>query len=584
MKRLILVGNPNVGKSAVFWRLTGIHATTSNYPGTTVSYKAGTGRLCDRSFEVIDTPGAYSLSPTNDAERVTADLVETGDVLINVVDATNLERNLQLTLELLDRGLPVVVALNMYDDARHKGIRIDVEGLAKRLHAPVVPTIAISGFGIAELARAVCSLAAQVESNEFERRPRSRSPEERWAEIGRIVHEVQSLEHRHHTLLEWLQDISLHPRLGFLFAAVVLYASFRLIRFIGEGLIGHVFDPFFENVWLPGLMRISEMVRGSPLVHHLLVGRLIDGEVDFVQSMGLLSTGVYVPIAMVLPYVISFYFVLSLMEDIGYLPRLGVLMDGLMHKVGLHGFAVIPVLLGLGCNVPGILATRTLESKTQRFIACTLICVGVPCVSLQAMILKIVGDFGLRFVLCVYAFMFLTVVALGMILRFTARGALPELIIEIPPYRHPSLRLTLLKLYYRCRGFIVEAVPLVLVGILIVSLFDYIGLFEWVGRFTAPVVCRLWNLPREAVVPIIMGLLRKDVAASLLIPLNLTAAQTMTACVLLSLTFPCIATFIIVFTELGWRDGMKTLGVMLLTAIIGGGIAAAVFRWAAEVL
>lgn len=581
MKRLILIGNPNVGKSAVFWRLTGIHATTSNYPGTTVSFKSGLGKICEESFEVVDTPGAYSLDPTNAAEKVAVELVETGDLFVNVIDATNLERNLLLTMQMLERGLPMVVALNMHDDAQHKGIHIDVARLSEFLRVPVIPTVGISGVGIADLARAICELRIELDQGAEFPKPRPHTVDELWGDIGRLTAQVQNLEHRHHTLLEWLQDISLQPRTGLLFAAILLYVAFRAIRFMGEGLIGHVLDPFFQGPYLAAMKHLSRTLQTQPLLHHLLIGRLVDGQIDYVQAMGMLTTGLYVPLGMVLPYVVAFYLVLSLLEDIGYLPRLGVLVDVLMHRVGLHGFGVIPVLLGLGCNVPGIMATRSLETRGQRFIACTLISVGVPCVSLQAMIMKVVGDFGLRYVVGVYAFLGVVVLVLGQVLKRFVKGALPELMLEIPPYRLPSGRLTLLKLYYRTRGFIVEAVPLVLGGVLLVNVLDYFRFFERAAALFAPVVTTLWGLPREAILPIMLGFLRKDIAAGMLIPLHLTLPQVMTACVLLSLTFPCIATFAVLFAELGWRDALKSIGTMLATALLFGIAARFLFAFAA---
>ncbi|NOY81859.1 MAG: ferrous iron transporter B [Kiritimatiellaeota bacterium] len=577
MKRLILIGNPNVGKSAVFWRLTGIHAATSNYPGTTVSFKSGLARIGDEFFEVVDTPGAYSIDATNEAEKVAVELVETGDLFVNVIDATNLERNLLLTMQMLERGLPMVVALNMYDDARHKGIRIDVDQLSRFLRVPVIPTVGISGVGIANLAQAICELRKQVDQGVEFPRIHSHTPEERWGDIGLLTARVQSLEHRHHTFLEWLQDISLQPRTGLLFAAILLYVAFRVIRFVGEGLIGVVFDPFFHGPFLSLANHLSRVLRDDPLLHHLLIGRLVNGEIDFVQSMGMLTTGLYVPVGMVLPYVVAFYFVLAILEDVGYLPRLGVLLDGLMHRVGLHGFGVIPVLLGLGCNVPGIMATRSLETRAQRFIACTLISVGVPCVSLQAMILKVVGDFGLRYVVGVYVFLGVVVLLLGQVLKRLVRGALPELILEIPPYRLPSLKLAGLKLYHRTRGFVTEAVPLVLGGVLLVNILDYFRFFEGAAVLAAPLVTRLWGLPQEAILPIMLGFLRKDIAAGMLIPLHMSLPQLMTACVLLSLSFPCIATFTVLFTELGWRDALKSIGTMVVTAVVFGTVARFLF-------
>ena len=577
MKRLILIGNPNVGKSAVFYRLTGIHATTSNYPGTTVTYKSGFARIAGEEFEVLDTPGAYSLDYSNEAEKVAVDLLETGDIVVNVVDSTNLERNLLLTMQLLERGLPTVVCLNMWDDAKHKGINIESGKLAAFLRIPVIPTVAVSGYGIKELASEIGGVAENLDKGAEFPHIAAHTRREKWADLGQIIDEVQHLEPRHHTFLEWLQDVTVHPVYGIIFALAILISAFMTIRSIGEGLIGYLLDPFFEGLYLPFIQKVSDWTADIPLLHHLLIGRLIDSQIDFLQSMGLLSTGIYVPIAMVLPYILAFYLILSLMEDIGYLPRLGVLLDALMHKIGLHGFSVIPLLLGLGCNVPGILATRSLETKRERFIACTLISVGIPCVSLQAMILKLVGDYGLIYVLYIYAFLAAVVIFLGRLLRTLVRGFLPELILEIPPYRLPSLRVTMHKLYYRTRGFLIEAIPLILIGIIILNVLDFFHVFEYVALVTAPVVSWVWGLPAEAILPIVMGFLRKDIAAGLLVPLDLTLPQIMTATVLLSLTFPCIATFAVLFTELGWKNALKSIGIMLLTAIVFGGLARAIF-------
>ncbi|MFO7821072.1 MAG: ferrous iron transporter B [Lentisphaeria bacterium] len=581
MKRLILIGNPNVGKSAVFYRLTGIHATTSNYPGTTVTYKSGFSLINGEEYEVIDTPGAYSLDYSNEAEKVAVDLLQSGDVIVNVIDATNLERNLLLTMQLLEKGYPAVVCLNMWDDAKHKGIEIDVEKLAGFLRIPVVPTVAISGKGIKELASDIAEVTEELERGEAFPSIHEHTRREKWADLGEVIDQVQHLEHRHHTFLEFLQDITVHPIYGLFFAVGVLAASFAAIRFIGEGLIGYLLDPLFETLYLPLINKVSELTADLPILHHILIGQLVNGEIDYLQSMGILTTGIYVPLAMVLPYIVAFYLILSLMEDIGYLPRLGVLLDALMHKIGLHGFSVIPLLLGLGCNVPGILATRSLETQRERFIACTLISVGVPCVSLQAMIFKVVGDYGVHYVIYVYLFLAVVIIILGRILRSAIKGFLPELILEIPPYRAPGFRVTLHKLYYRTRGFLMEAIPLILLGILILSVLDLLHVFEHIAKITAPIVSWVWGLPAEAILPIVMGFLRKDIAAGLLVPLDLTLPQIMTSTVLLSLTFPCIATFAVLFTELGWKDALKSIGIMLLTALFFGALARVVFTFAA---
>ncbi len=181
---------------------------------------------------------------------------------------------------------------------------------------------------------------------------------------------------------------------GAIVALLVLAGAFFIIRLLGEGLITYALDPFFNNLWAPVMLRLSHLLGGAGWLHDILIGKVIGGQIDFLASFGLLTTGLYIEFAVVLPYLISFYLVLGLLEDIGYLPRLAVLMDTIMHRLGLHGYAIIPTLLGLGCNVPAILATRILESRRERFIAATLISIAVPCASLQAMIFGLVGKHG----------------------------------------------------------------------------------------------------------------------------------------------------------------------------------------------
>jgi len=245
-----------------------------------------------------------------------------------------------------------------------------------------------------------------------------------------------------------------------------------------------------------------------------------------------------------------------------------------MHHMGLHGYAIVPHLLGLGCNVPGIMATRTLESRRERFIAITLISIGVPCASLQAMIIGLVGQRGLGYVLLVYGIIFLTWLITGLILaKLVRRGFSPEHIIEVPPIRLPSASAYFKKFWMRALYFLKEALPIVLGGVLVVNLLYAAGAFEWIAAAASPVVVKLWGLPRDAVVSIAMGFLRKDVAVGMLVPLALSTKQLVVGCVVLAMTFPCIATFVIIAKELGLKLLALSTLVMLIAAIIAGTLA-----------
>jgi len=566
MMRILLVGNPNVGKSALFSRLTGTHIIASNYPGTTVGFTKGYLKLGEERAELIDVPGSYTLEPSSKAEEVAVEMLKEGDLVINVVDATNLERNLNLTLQLLERQTPVIVALNMWDDTRHRGINVDVTKLEELLGVPVVPTVGLTGQGVRELIR--CLPEAKMPENA---RTYSNS-DERWARVGDIVSQVQSLSHRHHRWYENLEDASSHRIGGIFIALLVLFATFWFVRFGGEGIIGYVADPLFENLWTPLLAKLSLALGAGGFWHNVLIGNLIGGEIDYFQSFGLLSTGLYIPLAAVLPYIIAFYLVLGILEDVGYLPRLAVLMDTIMHRLGLHGYAIIPTILGFGCNVPGIMATRILESRKQRFIAATLISIGVPCAALQAMIIGVVGQQGMGYVAMVYGSLFISWVIIGLILNRAVKGFNPELLVEIPPYRLPPWRAIGEKLWLRVSGFIKEALPIILGTVLVVNILYTLGVFNAIADVTAPVLTGLWGLPKETITALVVGFLRKDAAMGMLAPLALTAKQLVISSTVLAMFFPCVATFVILARELGAKNLLKAIGIMIVAALIMGSL------------
>jgi ferrous iron transport protein B len=590
--------------------MTGIRTIASNYPGTTVGYTTGKMRYANDNYDVVDAPGTYSLEPLDEAARVAVDLIDDAVRIINVVDATHLERHLTLTMELLAQGKPMVVALNMSDEARHKGIEIDIAKLAERLGVPVIPTVARTGEGVKRLILAALSLNVEeapkpkpdkthpghhphvLHHPEADHKGHKHIPEEKvWSKVGKIVDEVQVLHHHHHTFGQSLEDISVHPIWGGLVAIAVLAVSFILIRMIGEFLIGGgigiVGEPWvelpfgteklFDWAWTPLMMKLSALLGQGSFLHNLLIGHLIDGGIDYFQSFGVLTSGLFIPLGAVLPYIVSFYFILSILEDTGYLPRLAVFLDNVMHRIGLHGYAIIPTLLGLGCNVPGIMGTRILETKRQRFITATLISIAVPCAALQAMIIGLVGDRGVWPVALIYGILAVVWIGIGLILRFTSKGFRPELLIEIPPYRVPSWKAIGSKLWMRTVGFLKEALPVVIGAVFVVNILYQINVFTHVARFTAPVVTWLWGLPEDAIVPLLIGILRKDVAIGMFAPLNLTIKQLVIGSVVLSMFFPCIATLVILFRELKWKDGLKSVAIMLAAVILVG--AAINFLW-----
>jgi len=564
--KILLMGNPNVGKSVVFSRLTGVHVVASNYAGTTVGYTQGQLQIDGEQVDVIDVPGTYSLTPSCKAEEVAREMFieEDPDMVINVLDATNLERNLYLTLQMLEHGIPTLIVLNMWDVAKRKGIHISIDKLSEHLKTPVVTVTAVTGEGINEL---VSTIDKTIKNEAgYKSEFAEIDDKEKWTLIGNIIADVQRIEHRHPTWLEKLEDASVHPIFGIIIAGIVLYVMLRLVVGFSESLITYILDPLYYGYYGPFITNFITSIFPSGLVHELLIG----SGYDYTTSLGLLTTGVYVEFCVVLPYLLSFYLVLGFLEDFGYLPRLAVLIDSLMHKIGLHGYSVIPIILGLGCNFPAVMSTRILEGRREKFIAATLIAISVPCVAQTAVIIGLLGPYGLQYVGMVYLTLFTIFITVGFILNKVIKGESPEIFLEIPPYRIPHLKTMLNKTWMRIRGFMIEAVPFVFAGILLINLLYLFGVMNVLITIFSPILSNLFGLPNEAIGAIIMGFLRKDLATAMLAPMQLTANQLVVASTVLALSFPCIATFAVLIKEIGVRDMIKTVSMMLIIALIVG--------------
>jgi ferrous iron transport protein B len=555
--RILLMGNPNVGKSTLFSRLTGVNVIISNYPGTTVEVKRGMMKYGEGLVEVIDVPGVYHLSPSSKADEVATTIFQEGDIIIDVVDSTNLERNLYLTLHLLQKNIPTILALNFWSETKHKGIEIDISALEEQLSLPVVPITALTGEGINHLVERIPLTATHSIHHD--------NDDEIWTSIGHIIKKAQTLHRKKHSFLEYLEDLSIKPLTGLPIALAILMLIFTMIRFLGEGLIAIFCDPLFAML-TPCLMFLSRLL-GEGIIHDVLIGTLVDGAISYEQSLGLLTTGIYVPFAMVLPYVFSFYTILSLVEDSGYLPRLSTLIDTFMHKVGMHGSAVVPMLLGLGCNVPGILATRILETKKQRFIAATLMSISLPCASQTAMIMSLLGPYGAHGIGILFGTLFIVWFTLGFILNKSIKGSIPETFAEIPPYRMPYLPGVIKKVWMRLRNFF-RAIPYLIIGILAVNILYATEALAFVTEAVAPFVENVLGLPKEAIFSLVMGMLRKDIAVGMLLPLGLSMKQLLIACVMLTMYFPCVGTFAVFLREFGWKKLMLATCIMMVTTLI----------------
>lgn len=562
MKKIFILGNPNVGKSTLFSHMTGVQVIASNYPGTTVEFKQGETLIDNQKYQLIDVPGTYSLKGNNDAENAAIDMFNNSDIIINIIDATNLERNLLLTYQLLQKKIPMIVAVNFIEEAQHKGIEINYQKLEEILGVKVVKITATTAQGIKNLTQNISNIKNPKKDLNL-------TNSQIWKEIGKTIKETQHLSIKKHSFKERLEDLTIKPITGIPIGIIAIVLIFMLIRIIGEGLITYIFDPLF-NLFLPLLNQISQSINNE-FIHDILIGKLINGNIDFVESMGLLTTGLYVPLAMILPYIVSFYLILSLFEDTGYLPRLSTLVDSIMHKFGMHGLAIVPMMLGFGCNVPGVFATRILETKKQRFIVTTLTAITVPCMAQIAMIYGLLGNYGVKALTIVFTTLLLVWIITAILLNKFTKGKTPETFIEIPPIRFPTLKSLLKKSWFRTKGFLKEAIPFVLLGVFIVNILYVTGIIDFVARFTQPIVTNIMGLPKETVGSLIVGFLRKDVAVGMLVPLGLTMKQMIIASFVLTMYFPCIATFIVIFKELGLKDTIKSTIIMIVSTLLVSG-------------
>lgn len=560
--KILLIGNPNVGKSVLFSRITGISVVASNYPGTTVEFKKGTLKFGSLKAEIIDVPGAYTLDLTNKAEEVTVEMLKESELVINVIDATHLERSLYLTLELLERKIPMVVALNLYDEAKHKGIEINVGKLEELLGVSVIPTVSVTGEGIKEL----ISHIPEARISEAKSQLRQRTDDKRWTEIGKIVRHVQTITHHHHTFLEMLEDMSITPSTGIPIAIFVALLTFGAVIGIGTGLRQFVLLPFFETLIFPPIRHAVTAVVPEGIIREILIGHF-----------GVLINGIDWPLALVLPYLMAFYSVLTILEDTGYLPRLACMLDSFFHKMGVHGGAVIPFLLGFGCTVGGILSTRMLETKRERIIVVALMCMAIPCSGQTGAIIALLAEKSIAALVFVYMIAFSFIVVMGIVLNKILPGTTPTFLMDIPPYRIPNATSLAKKVWMKTRLYLLGAVPLIVFGVFIASVLYETGVLYYIEPLFNPIVVGLLGLPPEASIFLILGIIRRELAIAALLGLDLTLAQLIVGAVVALFYIPCAAVFPVLMKEFGGRYTVVIAMSTIVIAFIMGGILNATF-------
>jgi ferrous iron transport protein B len=558
--KILLIGNPNVGKSVIFSKLTGMDVMTANYTGTTVTYTMGNVQFIRRKGVVIDVPGTYSLEATSPAEKVAVDFLNNAtpdDVIICVLDATNLERNLNLALQVKEYGLPTIFALNLIDVAETQGIIIDVEKLEEELGAPVIPTVAIRNIGLRELLFKSWEIVEKHDKKPIEKL----NEKERWDEVRRITNIVQITEDREATFLEKLGDMTLKPWPGLPIAAFVLLISLGVVVGLGKGLRALVFLPIVNNIVVPFMTKIVSLFVTEGILFNVLVG-----------EYGVLVKGIEWPFALILPYVFLFYIVLSFLEDSGYLPRLGVLVDGVLSKLGIHGGNIVPLIMGYGCAIPAILGTKASTSYKERIMVSVLVSVAVPCAAQTGAFISLLGDHSILLLVSVYILSFIALAASGIILNKIVDGTPEPMLLEIPNLLMPDIQSLLKKIWFRTKGFMVEAEVPMLLGVGFAALVAETGILNSISHIVEPLVTNWLGLPKEATLGLLLGIIRRELAVLPLLEMNLSTLQLFVGAVVALFYIPCLSVVGVLIKEFGLKFAITISAITVFIAFLFGGI------------
>ena len=595
-RRIVLVGNPNVGKSLFFNAFTGLHTDVSNFPGTTVSVSSGHlgGDV------LLDTPGIYGVSSFNDEETVARDIVMEADVIINVVDAVHLERDLFLTQQIVDMGIPTVVALNMADEAEAKGVLIDVEGLSDLLGVPVVPTVAIRRQGFdkvraaIESARPGCSdqslqdrltrlldrvgtrpealLVLEGDPYVAERhglepmRQRDEIYTDRRWRVNAIVATAVTQTRGGVDLRTRLGRALIRPLTGIPVLALTLYLMYEIIGvFVAGTVVGFTEGTLMQGYVEPFLRSLVQAVTGpSGPAYEILAG-----------EFGVLTMTVTYVFGLLLPLVIAFYLVLSTLEDSGYLPRIAALSDRLMTSIGLNGRAIIPMILGFGCITMATVTTRILGNERERRIATALMAFAIPCSAQLGVIIALLAVAGGGLITLAYAGIMLLIFGLiGLVMARVLPGTSTELLIDLPPLRLPRPGNVLAKTWRKSLVFLREVTVYFAVGALLISLLQVTGALREIQALLVPLTVGWLELPAEASTAFVMGFVRRDFGAAGLFELGLSSTQVLVALVTITLFVPCIASVLVIMKERGRAFTAFTwFGSVVLAFLVGGIVA-----------
>ena len=616
--KVALVGQPNVGKSSLFTRLTGVGVISSNYPGTTVEFDEGVVTRNGKTVSVHDLPGTYSMSGNSDDEKVVLrDLWEgRNDTVILVADATNLVSSLVLCFEALELGLPTIIALTKIDEARKRN-RIDIDALSGILGVPVMPVSSKTSEGVDALADAVCEGKARASGFRVEYMPdiekaivaledglpdnlkfnkrgvavklleESEPFDEmigtdlkhtvavmkklyrdgtgqslavgiassRYAEAESIVSDVVSESDTKPSLADRISDVMITPVTGIPILLAVCLVILTTIVYVGSFLDG-VVSSVYETVVGTAIIDLGG---DSEFWTAVLTG--IDGSIQAIMSL-------------VIPYIMVFYIILGILEDSGYLTRAVVLLDRTMHHFGLHGGSFIPIIVGLGCNVPAIMAVRTVQSRREKVILSSMIVMAVPCSAQMAIIMGATGSYsGIVYAFGILVMLVCLAVVTGVLMNRFMKYEPSNLAMELPDLQVPSAKNVLFKTWYRIKDFFYIAFPLLVVGSIVVELLLQYDLLDVIVDPLSPVIVGMLGLPAVCSIAFIVGILRKEMALGMLqilaggvaLEAFMTPDQFVVFGVVMAVYMPCVATLITMWKEIGWKE---TIGVSVLSIVV----------------
>ena len=628
-RKLVIIGSPNVGKSVIFNFLTKRYVTVSNYPGTTVEVMRGKAIIEKNEFEIVDTPGMYSLCPITEEERVSRSILlgEEPQIVLQVIDAKNLERMLSLTLQLIEAGLPLVLDLNFMDEAEKLGIKIDIASLETKIGIPVVATVATEGKGMDLLKkrlvqysrkgarsikydRIIDSSIEQLEDLLKRKYPISKrsivtlllqgDPEieslvrlkegDNYAFIKKILKEIRKqYSHPMNYVLglyrqkqasqiadlattpsssgkvglgERLSRWMMNPFTGLPIALLVLFGLYEFVGVLGA----QISVDFLENIVFGRYINpfVTEIVRR--IIPWLFLQNL------FVGEYGIITLGIRYAIAIILPIVATFFLAFSVIEDTGYLPRLAMLIDRFFKKIGLNGRAVIPIVLGFGCDTMATITTRTLETKRERIIATFLLALAIPCSAQLGVILALLAGKPKAFAIWagVVALVFFLI---GYLASRVLPGERPLFYMDVPPLRWPKLSNILSKTYTRVEWYFKEILPIFVLASILIWAGKITGLFDLITRSLRPLVQAI-GLPGETATVFLYGFFRRDFGAAGLFDLakggGLSEVQLVVAVVTLTLFIPCIAQLSITIKERGLKTGLAMVAFIFPFAFLVG--------------